>query len=94
MGAPGHCIGHIASALGGVPFVVVRGPLELFRALHAPPRGDLRSVLWHERLGPRLARCRISSRLVSRQGWSEKNIRDMYMHGFIRLFPSFLLHEP
>ena len=45
MGAPGHCIGHIASALGGVPFVVVRGPLELFRVLHAPPRGDLRSVL-------------------------------------------------
>lgn len=49
-------IGRIAPALGGVPFVAVQGPLGLFRALNAQPRGDLRSVLLHERLGLRPAR--------------------------------------
>lgn len=61
MDVPECCTGHIASALGGVPFVVVRGPPELFRALHAQPQGDLRSVLWHERLGLRLAHWKIVS---------------------------------
>ena len=51
-----RCIERIASGLGGVPFVAVREPLGLLRALRAPPRGDLRLVLWHERLGRRLVR--------------------------------------
>lgn len=68
-----HCIEHTVSALGGVPFAVVRGPIGLSHALYAQPRGDLQSELWHEPLGPRLARWRMMSGLVSRHDRIEKH---------------------